>query len=47
VALQTEQMAALLEQNTRLTQITQELSLRIETLTVEMHRKVLQDGAAH
>lgn len=32
----------LLEQNTRLTALTQELSARIETLTAEIHAKVVQ-----
>jgi uncharacterized membrane protein len=38
------QMAALMElmeQNTRLTELVKDLSQRIETLTVEMHSKVL------
>jgi uncharacterized membrane protein len=35
---QQEQMLDLLEQNTTLTRLTQELSERIETLTQEMHR---------
>ncbi len=35
---QREQMLELLEQNTTLTRVTQELSQRIEALTAEMHR---------
>jgi uncharacterized membrane protein len=41
MAEHTAQMAALLKQNTELTEITRQLSQRIETLTVEMHSKVL------
>jgi uncharacterized membrane protein len=41
-AKQTEGILALLEQNTRLTQLTQELSARIEALTREIHRSVVQ-----
>lgn len=37
-AKNTEQLLALLEQNTRLTQMTKELTERIECLTSEMHR---------
>ncbi|PLZ02992.1 hypothetical protein CY652_08275 [Burkholderia sp. WAC0059] len=37
----TAQMAALLKQNTELTEITRQLSERIEALTREMHAKVL------
>ncbi len=40
-AKQGAQLVALLEQNTRLTEITNELSQRIETLTREMHGKFL------
>ncbi len=39
---QSEQMMALLQQNTQLTELVKELSQRIETLTVEMHKKVLE-----
>ena len=39
-ARQAEQMMELLAQNTQLTEVTQELSKRIETLTSEIHRKV-------
>jgi uncharacterized membrane protein len=38
---QTTQVMQLLEQNTALTQLTQELSQRIETLTAEMHGKLV------
>jgi len=44
-ALAAEQTAALVEmmnQNTRLTELTNELSKRIEALTAEMHARVLQ-----
>jgi uncharacterized membrane protein len=39
-ARQSGQILELLEQNTALTKLTQELSQRIETLTAEMHRTV-------
>lgn len=38
---QAEQMLDLLEQNTKLTRITQELSQRIEELTAAIHRKLM------
>lgn len=41
-AEQTAQMVELLRQNTHLTQLTQELSARIEALTSEVHRKIVQ-----
>jgi uncharacterized membrane protein len=41
MAEHTAQMAALLKQNTELTEITRQLSQRIEALTIEMHAKVL------
>jgi len=41
-AQQTGQILDLLQQNTELTQVIKELSQRIETLTVEMHSKVVQ-----
>jgi uncharacterized membrane protein len=41
MAEHTSQMAALLKQNTELTEITRQLSQRIEALTIEMHAKVL------
>ena len=37
-------LAELLKQNTRLTEITKKLSERIETLTEEMHRKMVAGG---
>ena len=40
-AKQTAQLVELLEQNTKLTEMTQQLSIRIETLTMELHRKIL------
>lgn len=40
-AKQTAQLVTLLDQNTRLTELTNELSRRIETLTLEMHQRVL------
>jgi len=39
---QTGQLIELLQQNTQLTELTKELSLRIEALTKEMHEKFLQ-----
>jgi uncharacterized membrane protein len=47
-ALASQQMATmveLLDQNTRLTEMVKELSQRIETLTVEMHTRVVGPGA--
>jgi uncharacterized membrane protein len=47
-ALAVQQTATLLElmdQNTRLTELTNELSKRIETLTAEMHARVVQKSA--
>ena len=40
-ARQTAQLLVLMEQNTALTKLTQELSQKIETLTTEMHRKLV------
>ena len=40
-ASQTAQLVELLKQNTLLTKTTQELSQRIETLTIELHAKIL------
>ncbi len=40
-AKQTAQLVELLRQNTELTEITQQLSKRIETLTLELHSKIL------
>jgi uncharacterized membrane protein len=41
-ARETAQIVALLEQNTRLTEMTQALSARIEALTAEIHRSVVR-----
>lgn len=41
-ARQTEQLVALLEQNTQLTVLTKQLSERIEALTLELHNKLAQ-----
>jgi uncharacterized membrane protein len=43
-AQQSAQMLELLQQNTQLTEAVRDLSQRIETLTVEMHGKVIQGG---
>lgn len=43
-AQQSNQIVALLQQNTRLTELVKELSQRIETLTTDMHSKVFQAG---
>jgi len=40
-AQQTAQLVTLLQQNTQLTELTTQLSQRIETLTKEMHDKML------
>ena len=40
---QATQIMELLQQNTELTRLTQELSQRIETLTAEVHRKLVRD----
>jgi len=40
-ASQMIQLAELLKQNTILTEVTQQLSVRIETLTTELHAKLL------
>ena len=46
-AQHTAQLVVLLEQNTHLTELTQQLSQRIEQLTSEMHEKILKvDGKA-
>jgi uncharacterized membrane protein len=41
---QTTAMLDLLQQNTRLTELTQELSQRIEALTKDVHERLLRDG---
>ena len=40
----TTQLLVLMDQNTQLTQVVRDLAQRIESLTVEMHNKVLKDG---
>jgi len=42
-AQHSEQMLDLLQQNTKLTEITQQLSQRIEVLTRDIHNKILQE----
>jgi uncharacterized membrane protein len=44
-AQQSGQLLELLQQNTQLTELVKELSQRIESLTIDMHNKVLQDSA--
>jgi uncharacterized membrane protein len=41
---QTEQLLGLMKANTELTQLTKELSQRIETLTGEMHRRLIKES---
>ena len=41
---QAAQLMELLQQNTELTRLTQELSQHIETLTVEVHRRLVHDA---
>ncbi|WP_235205872.1 hypothetical protein [Cupriavidus sp. SK-4] len=36
------QLLELLQRNTELTELTQKLTVRVETLTVELHEKLLQ-----
>ena len=43
-AQHSEQMLDLLQQNTKLTEITQQLSQRIEGLTRDIHNKILQEN---
>ena len=46
-ALQTSQLLELMHRNTELTELTKSLSERIETLTAELHRRLLRkDGGA-
>jgi uncharacterized membrane protein len=42
---QTGQIVVLLQQNTELTRLTQELSQRIEALTAEIHGRIMRTGA--
>jgi uncharacterized membrane protein len=44
-AAQADKLFELVQQNTQLTELVKDLSLRIETLTVEMHGIVLKDAA--
>ncbi len=44
-AQQAEQLLELLKQNTQLTELVKDLSQRIETLTIEMHGRVVQGEA--
>ena len=44
-ARQTTQLTELVQQNTHLTELIRDLSQRIETLTIEMHGKVVQGEA--
>ena len=44
VTKQTVQLLELLQQNTELTRLTQEMSKRIESLTAEMHGKLVRDA---
>lgn len=46
-AAQTAMMTELLKTNTALTEVTRDLTLRIETLTVELHKRVLGDGSGN
>ncbi|MEI6846466.1 MAG: DUF1003 domain-containing protein [Chlorobiaceae bacterium] len=41
----TEQMVALLQQNTELTELTQQLSHRIHALTLEIHERILREDS--
>ncbi|MFP3564884.1 DUF1003 domain-containing protein [Paraburkholderia sp. SIMBA_030] len=45
-ARQTEQLVALLEQNTQLTAMTKQMSERIEALTLELHSKLAQPNGS-
>jgi uncharacterized membrane protein len=44
VTKQTAQLLELLQQNTELTRLTQEMSKRIESLTAEMHGRIVRDA---
>ena len=44
VTKQTAQLLELLQQNTEITRLTQEMSQRIESLTAEMHGKLVRDA---
>ncbi len=43
-AIQTEQLTELLKRNTQLTEMTQQLSQRIENLTTDLHKKLMNTG---
>ena len=43
IAQQTGQLLVLMNQNTEMTSLVKDLSQRIETMTQEMHRKVVQE----
>lgn len=43
-AKQMEQLVVLMKQNTELTEITRQLSKKIEALTVELHQKIYKEG---
>jgi uncharacterized membrane protein len=45
VMKQAAQLLELLQQNTKLTRLTQEMSQRIESLTAEMHGRIVRDAA--
>jgi len=45
-AKQTEQLVALLEQNTQLTAMTKQMSERIEALTLELRDKIARPGSS-
>ena len=45
-AQQTGQLLLLMQQNTQLTQLVKELSQRIETLTLDVHNKLIQGGTS-
>jgi uncharacterized membrane protein len=45
-AQHTEQLVELLENNTRLTELTRQMSQRIEELTLEIHGRILREDAA-
>jgi hypothetical protein len=45
-AKQTATLVELMDQNTRLTELTNELSKRIESLTAEMHARVVAHSQA-
>lgn len=46
-AEQSEQILELIRQNTQLTELVKDLSQRIETLTLDLHTKIVQGGSSH